>query len=668
MVILYKISQISTSFILFAGLSFMPCASQAKAIVNKSDNKDKEISFSIGSQRATEKTTVQPDNKVLVGRQIEKQTNNNPEFCASRGGELSVATVDITIWNGSSWDNGAPTENFDVVINGNYSNDGFTAKNLVVSQGANVNLSSNIELKGNGENQSVNTILGTIVLNGSSTQTWKGKIQNLTLDNAAGANFSGITLLTGSLKLQTGTLTTNGNLTLVSNALGTARVAKIEADALILGNVTVQRRVTSAKAGWCFISTSVLNQTKADWADDFYLLQNYVMLHNEGGTLNAGEQINGWEFAPNNIEVGKGYRAFLNQGFFSTGGIIDNTGPIFTGPKNFPIGFSPAGYNGGGWNLISNPYPCEIDWHILSKSLIDGQIHIWNNKIGSYASYTQGTGISNSGASRYIPSGQSFFVKANAAGAALYIDENAKPETPQTNSFLRITADPQDVARFTLRDAIGGKDETAVRWMDETSSGFDSYYDANKIYSSGSINLFSVTSEGYNVSIQARPFHQKDSINLGYNVLEGGNYFLQIKIGQDIFDGKTWLLKDKQTGLSEPVVESEMIHSFQVPDDGLNTPSRFLLIGYAPFVGNKPNLVFNKFSLFPNPTSDKFHIENASDIQSITVFDLNGKEVLSSKNDNKSILTFSTAHLNQGIYTVKLLTSTSVQTHKLVKK
>jgi len=393
-----------------------------------------------------------------------------------------------------------------------------------------------------------------------------------------------------------------------------------------------------------------------------------MMIHNEGGNLNVGEQINGWEYAPNSVDVGRGYRAWLNQGFFNNGAVIDNTGPIFTGPKNFPIGFSPEGYNGGGWNLISNPYSCEIDWHILSKSLVDGQIHIWNNKIGGYASYTQGTGISNFGASRYIPSGQSFFVKANAAGAALYIDEDAKPEMAQASSFLRIAVDPQDVVRFTLRDPIGGSDETAVRWMDETTSGFDSYYDANKIYASTGINLFSVTSEGYYTSIQARPFVQKDSITLGYKVTESGNYFLQIKIGQEMFDGKTWFLKDIQSGLSQQVVESESIHSFQISNDVLSSSSRFLLIGYVALVGNNRFQNINPFSLFPNPTANKLNVSGASEVQLITISDLNGKEVLSCKNDHKSFLNLSTEGLKQGIYSVRLLTTSGVQTQKLIKE
>jgi hypothetical protein len=462
---------------------------------------------------------------------------------------------------------------------------------------------------------------------------------------------------------------TNGNLTLVSNASGTARVAKIEPEASIIGNVTVQRFIPSGKPGWCFIATPVLNQTKSDWADDFFFLPNYVMIHNEGGTINSGEQINGWEYAPSNVEVGKGYRAFLNQGFFNNGAVIDNTGPIFTGPKNFPIGFSPQGYNGGGWNMISNPFPCEIDWHILSKSLVDGQIHVWNNKLGSYASYTQGTGISNLGASRYIPSGQSFFVKANGAGAALYVDEDAKPVNAEASSFVRMASeDPGDVARFTLRDAVGGSDETAVRWMSETTSGFDSYYDANKIYSAGAINVFSVTSEGYNASIQARPFNQKDSITLGYSVLEGGNYFLQVKIASEMFEGKTWFLKDNQTGLSQSLNENEMIIPFQISDDDLSTNSRFRLIGYAPFVGNQLQIENSKISLFPNPASGNVQITSGLNIVKVTVSDLNGKEIESFKNEEKNNLNFSISNFQKGIYLVKVLTAKGVQTIKLVKE
>ena len=660
MVKLYQINQISSSFILLACLALLPSTSQARMVVENS-NSDRGINFSKSSENAFAKVYNPPIGKVLANEQIHLNIK-------SEGNTRSVASADVTTWNGNSWDNGVPNASLDVIINNNYIGDGFTAKDFIVSPGANFKASSIVELFGNAENQSVNTVVGTIVLKGSIPQTWKGKIQNLTINNLEGASLSGPTLLTGTLKLQVGAFYTNDNLTLVSNISGTARVAKIEPEATITGNVTVQRFITSAKPGWCFIATPVLNQSKSDWADDFFFLPNYVMIHNEGGTINSGEQINGWEYAPSNVEVGKGYRAFLNQGFFNNGAVVDNTGPIFTGSKNFTIGFSPQGYNGGGWNLISNPYPCEIDWHILSKSLVDGQIHIWNNKLGSYASYTQGTGISNLGASRFIPSGQSFFVKANSAGAALYIDEDAKPINPEASSFVRMAVDPEDVVRFTLRDGIGGSDETAVRWMAETTSGFDSYYDANKIYSAGSINVFSVTSEGYNASIQARPFNQKDSITLGYSVLGGGNYFLQIKIAPEMFQGKTWFIKDNQSGLSQDISDPDVIIPFQISNDELSSGSRFKLIGYAPFVGNQKNIENSKINLFPNPSSETVHITSGEEIVKVAVFDLSGREIVSYKNEEKFNFTLPIASLQKGVYSVKILTAKGIQNNKLVKE
>jgi len=410
-----------------------------------------------------------------------------------------------------------------------------------------------------------------------------------------------------------------------------------------------------------------LGQTQANWSDNFQLTNRFLFVNNEAGTINSGDQKNGWEYAPSTIEIGKGYRAFLNQGFFNAGAVYDNTGPIFTGPKTFPITYTSTGYNGGGWNFISNPYPCEIDWHILSKSSIDGQIHIWNPETANYGSYTQGTGISTFGVNRYIPSGQSFFVKASSPGASLTIDEFAKPEIPADNSFLRIATDPSNVARFTLRGPSGKTDEAAVRWMDESTKNFDAYYDANELYSTGQINLYTRTEEGTKVAIQARPFYESDSIYISYDVSEPGSYFLQGKISPDIFEGKTWFIKDLSNGIMQEIQE-EFLLPFNVENDVLNPSSRFRLVAYEPVIASRLNYSDPIFKLYPNPAVDQFEIEGASEVAKVSVSDLNGRLLLEQMNDGNKHISIATEALETGIYIVKIQTTKAVQTHKLVKE
>jgi hypothetical protein len=663
MVKLYQIVKNFWSFLLLLSLTnAFSLDGLAKGIVKKESHlKNQELRKTSRQFSGLEKSENQFTGKVLADDKLDISFNNSDNHFSDL-----LLTPTVTIWNGSAWDQGEPNQNIDVVIAQNYAGAGFVAKNFTLEPGKSFSAFSSVELFGNGENLSNSSVLATVVLKGSSSQTWKGKIQNLTIDNSVGANLSGQTELTGTLKLQNGPFNTNGNLILVSNSLGTARVATIESGASIIGNATVQRYVSGNQPGWHYVGTPVLGQTQAEWVDDFTITNNFLFLHNEAGTLNVGEQINGWEFVPQNLEVGRGYRAYLNQGFFNNGAVFDNNGSIYTGPKTFNITFTPGGYGGGGWNYIANPYPCEIDWHILNKSSVDGQYHIWNHDVGNYGTYTQGTGLSTFGLGRYIPSGQGFFVKASTAGASLSIDENAKPLVPQANTFVRTNAAEGDVARFTLRAPDGKYDESAVRWMEESTPGFDAYYDANKLYVSAGTNLFSLTSEGIKASIQARPFDQADSITLGFDLSLTGSYFLQIKIGSEIFEGKTWYFKDLATGFSQ-LIQEDFLFPFQIQESDLNINSRFRLVGSSPVLSTKAGISKDKVEIFPNPTNDKFFVFGASEVSEIQIADLNGKQLKKIVNQENSTIEISTDGLSQGIYILKLISPQGIKTQKLVK-
>jgi hypothetical protein len=513
-------------------------------------------------------------------------------------------TSTLTIWNGSSWDSGFPGPGVSATINGNYNGPGFSCLDLKVAAAINFAPTSEVTALGSVEVLTQN-VLGSIKLEGTQAQLLKGNFFDLVLNNDSGASFTAASTLKGSLRLLNGQLKTNNFLTLLSNASATARVGRIEEGASIIGNVTLRRFVPGTTASWYFLGVPVAGQTRSDWTDNFTLLDNFIFLHNEAGSLNIDDQINGWEYAPQSLVPGKGYRTFLNQSFFNGTPLIDNTGSLITGPFSFPISFTPEGYDGGGWNFLANPYACEVDWHAFTRSDVGGQIHIWNKS--QYASYSQGAGLGVNGGSRYIPSYQGFFVKSSSQAASLLVNENAKPLTPVNPTFLRTSTTEGDVARITMRAPNGDKDETAIRWMPEASGFFESEYDVDKLRNTG-LTFFSNTGEGRPVAIQGRNYVDSDSVLLGYQSATFGSHFLEIRIGADVFEGKVWRLRDNMTGFIHPIATPELLHAFDIPE-GLEIMNyRFSLLVENTPVAVSTQLRKPEIQLFPNPGSTEIQV------------------------------------------------------------
>jgi hypothetical protein len=581
------------------------------------------------------------------------QTGDIVKYSGSKESH-STQSVTLTIWNGTSWDFGLPEESVNAQIDGNYSGPGFVCANLTVASGKTFSPTTSVEIRKNAVCSS-EAISGKLIFNGTEQQKFQGFAFDLTLNNSLGLVMESTGTIKGTLKLQSGILTTNNNLVLQSSATGTARVAAIEAGAGISGNVLAKRYVPGTTASWHLMGVPVSGQSVSEWSDDFQILSNFIYRYRESGSINVHDQINGWEQMAGSLNPGQGYRTFLNQSFFNSNSTFDNSGPLVTGDFSFPVTFNSSGYDGGGWNLLANPYACEVDWHEFSKNLVNGQVHVWNNN--KYGSYSEGAGIGINGGSRYISSFQGFFVKASGTGAAMSVTESSKPATPQANTFLRIASDPSDMARITLRGPDGDNDETAIRWIPGTLPSFEAFYDADKLINP-TISLFSNTQDGRRTSIQARDYNESDIVDLGISANHAGSYFLELHIGADIYAGKTWEIRDNETGFIFPLT-ADMLLPFQVIDGSEYSPYRFSIIaqtptGTAEILGMSSNL-----NIYPNPASETVTVISKDGHGAYVLTDVLGRVVKSGVLDQVGTKTIEIADLASGIYQLKVGNSVS---------
>jgi PKD repeat protein len=420
-----------------------------------------------------------------------------------------------------------------------------------------MNASGNIIINGNYNAQS-----GTMILNGTTIQTISGNgicnAFNLTVNNASGAQISatsGGVVARNLVNISLGTLQTNNKLTLASDAGSTGMILPLISGS-ISGNVTVQRYHNATTQGWVNLACPVQSKTIQDWNDDLvttgfagadypppYTFNN-VQFYNEAasGGINTGYV--GVTGVTNPIVQGRGYFVFMNSGVMN----LDVDGQINSGNISLPVSYTNTGNPAAdGWSLVGNPYPCTIDWNSLSwtKTNINNAVYVWNAALGQYASYVGGIGTN--GGSRYIPSSQSFFVVANAAGASLAVTENCKSSNQ---------------GAFKSTEAIGGaltlhisngiyQDETTLVRNDAGTVQFDPEFDAFKIKSPMTEvpYMATVSHEGYDLSINSMaPINENVVIPLRIEAGVTGTYAMTYVGLEQFARGACVVLEDLLTG------------------------------------------------------------------------------------------------------------------------
>ncbi len=436
---------------------------------------------------------------------------------------------------------------------------------------------------------------GTVTLNGTIAQSINGSsittFRNLTLNNATGASIAIDANLRGSLTLSSGTFTTTGfNFTLISDALGTARIAAITAGN-ITGNIIMQRYLAPGPTSWRMLSCPVSGRTLNDWKDDFimsgfpgsqYPTMAFKSVYTYDETV-AGIKDLGYVAATNitnPIIANKGYYCYIGPVPLT----IDVTGP----PAKFNQVFtltrtSSAGAAHDGWNMIGNPYPSSIDWDAAgwTKTRLNNAIYVWNPSLQQYASYV--AGIGTNGGTKNVPSSQAFWVQANAAAPALSCTENVK--TPVDQAYMKTST---NYAFYYLKLKMKGNnqsDETFIRFDQVGTTGFDQNEDAHKIFSTTtSVPHLCTFTSGMDLSINTQPLiSSTTSIPVRAKVGVTGTYTISRDSLMNLPMGCCLILEDLLTGIKTNLRINQS-YSFSIKDT--TKAPRFLLHVGAPFYKN----------------------------------------------------------------------------------
>ena len=460
---------------------------------------------------------------------------------------------------------------------------------------------------------------------------------NIKINNSGTVTLGGALTVTGKVKVSSGTFATSGNLTLKSDASGTAIVDIIEPGASITGNVTIERYIPSSARRWRFMAAPITGGTLADWKDDIFITGTGGSTNGFDQTSNnspsvyyydestSGDLNQGWT-APSNINmsftVGRGYRVFV-RGDRSDIGRLNGTvtsqnavtleliGSLNQQTINMPVTYTNTGNSSNdGWNLLGNPFAAPFDWGAMYRTgnsgnsgtfyrNIDRNVYVYdpvNNNYKSYNAITNGGTLSGG----IIAPGQAFFVKATGASPFLRFFESFK-STSTSNSLFK-TGTASDELLITMRSDLLNSDQFILKFMSAATTN-DDLYDIGRM-NNGANDIYSFGSDNVPHSLDARPqiTTTSDTVKLYTGGTNGIHTFTFNKLPDAT--GFNYYLKDNYLNSVTPIVLNG-VYSFNI-----NTSNT------ATFGNNRFRIIIENTNVLP-VTVSKFTAKLNNETQAV---------------------------------------------------
>jgi len=493
---------------------------------------------------------------------------------------------------------------------------------------------------------------GTVNFNSTGSQVLSagGKtMYNVLLSNGADVVLTSQLLLTNSLTIQSDNSDFNsaGFLTLVSTASNTASIGSLTGTGrTVSGNVIFQRYMAAAGRKYRDIASPVANVPVSQIISSGISITGpftgssfpcggcatnnaSFFYYNESA---VGAQANGYVGYPTSganststflaagstgaSAVGRGYSLLLRNELTPTSPTISWTGTINTAVTAVSLPISYTSTSGGvaedGWNLIGNPLPSTIDWDAAlgwSKpiNLQGNQINVWDPNKGASGGYRTWNGVTGDLGNGRLAAGQGFWVKMNGTGT-LSLTEQVKSLTPAT--FYRTNSNEVDALEIVLQgDSV--EDRTYLQLSQGAVMAYDNL-DGPKLMNPTGGNLFSSTTEGLPMSINVfGVIPDGGEVPLALNQLNKGTYSITLH-RSGAFVEQRILLIDKSTGESLALDDNEA-YSLSLEEYASTLVSRFIIA-----FGDRTDIVTSAATrdegivVHPNPVEDIAYIQAAS--------------------------------------------------------
>lgn len=521
-----------------------------------------------------------------------------------------------TTWNGTAWSNGDPDNTKKVIFAGNYTSIGdIEACSIQVNANNTITIASGHTL----------TVTNEVTVLGTPATT------NLTFQNNASL-------------IQINPIVNSGSIRYIRNA-----------------NPMVKNDYT-------YWSSPVANQ----------VLNVFSPLTNPSRYYLFDDATYNWLAVPGTASmiVGRGYimRAPSNYDVSTPATYVGQfIGVPNNGDYTFPIVVNTVPNPIHDRNLIGNPYPSAIDADLLlanNLTTLQGSFYFWthntpitnfNYTANDYAVYNQSggtsaapnSGLNNNVPTKFIASGQGFFVQGLNSGTLTF--SNAIRVAGNNDSFFRQQQTNSERERhriwLNLINTQGAFKQILVGYIQDATNQMDNHFDSEIAEAGNTISLYSVVADK-KLSIQGRalPFVETDVVPLGFRTTDAGNYAIELADFDGLFESELPIyIEDKLLAITHNIRESnyEFISNGGVEED------RFVL-KFQNETLNVPTNSLTDIVVFKNQNNIVIVGSSNLTLTNVKLFDMRGRLITELQDINSSTATIANLAIANQVLLVQI--------------
>ena len=389
---------------------------------------------------------------------------------------------------------------------------------------------------------------------------------NLYINNASGVtNNSGSSTVQGFLDVQSGSLTTNNAITMLSNASGTGAF-KNPSSGTIVGDLIVERYLNEGES-WYLLASPLTNATIEDWNQEFEMqgfpgtewVNTFGSVFYYDETATGPTQDEGYTKPSSTTDITTntvGWMAYVGNDSYGTVPKTINqtgtprlgTGITINGTYTTNIG-DPSE---DGWNLVGNPYQSPVRYGNVAKA---GSYDI------AFRKQTSGSLIAIQNNTIIAP-GEAFWLKCTGGPCSLTFDAVDVHTTNVDNYNLREVNVNKELA---IKLNYGTEEDEVLISFDENATiNYDLGLDAYKLNNAfkNKPNLAIVNNENHHLYSGAYPNNYNGIIPLNIYTVNPSSEEKNLSL---TFENVTYI-KERNKSL---ILEDRALNTFTSVTEGL---------------------------------------------------------------------------------------------------